>query len=301
MLSDKSIVLAVGTLFRKKALNCFKRFSGNKLNPLKLKFPRRKIMQFRPSSSRTEIKVYTERIKPSKNISGASYEERAIKTLDVLYIHDMQNDDGNSEKSASEVIKRSKANYGEINLSKLRGNSAEEKMSYLEEALSKLREEGKLTNSTDVIFACKPAANGKFEIENGSSKKQISIDRVIKTVRGVADTRHASGLSAFEGTIHLFGFDQTDFSDLAKRASAGNVLLHANGKFNWDYKHENIVGKIIESSGNIRASQIDLNPEQRTRKMRDVLQMYLGHPILRLSGNKIKIKYLLRMNLLTYL
>ncbi len=248
-------------------------------------------MQFRPSGSRTDIKVYTEQIASSKKISSTSSEERAVGTLDVLYIHDMQHDHGNSEKSASEAIKGSKANYGEINLSKLKGNSAEEKLKYLEETLRKLREEGKLTKNTDVIFACKPVADGKFEIESGNSRKAISVDRLIKTVRGVSTTRHASGLPVFEGTIHLFGYDEQDFLNEASRLNAGNTLLHANGKFNWDYKHENIVKKIIESNKNIRESRIDLNPEQKTMKMRDALQNHLGHPILRMAGRNIKMKY----------
>lgn len=213
------------------------------------------------------------------------------KPLDILYIQAMDADHEDWKKNTRETIKKfgknDEVNAGEIAIEDLEGNNQEEKLDSFRALVSRLRSQGKLDDRTQVILSFKPGEKQKMlDISHGKFEGAWDVEKVLQAVRGDTNDPDTETNREFNGTIHLFGFDPNEFgSDSLKKD--GNLLLHASGKYNWDYKHDEIIKCIINNAKAIT----DDDPEVRTKLTRDVLQRHAGYPIIRAGRERVTIKY----------
>ena len=241
--------------------------------------------------STTAYRPYPAQVKTESAASIFSKPTETHKPLDILYIQAMDTDHEdwkiNTRKTLEKSSKDGAVNSGEISVKDLEGDDPTEKFYSFTRMLSGLRSQGILNDSTQVILSFKPGEQqNMLDISRGEFEGAWDVEKVLQAVRGEIDDSDGETNREFNGTIHLFGFDPNEFgSDALKRD--GNLLLHASGKFNWDYKHDEIIKCVIN---NAKAIKND-DPEVRTKSIRDVLQRHAGYPIIRAGRERVTIKY----------
>ena len=225
----------------------------------------------------------------SEKIPGAGIKEFFTgkrEPLNVLYIQGLDDSYEKTKKFSKEHFDES-VRSGEIRINDLGGHTSQEKLKTLENTLLALRQKGRISNATQIIFSCKPGENaGELDTGCGANQGNWKIKDVIDAIRGGRTEGQARSASDFDGAIHFFGHSPEEFK-IKDRKEFGNVLMHASGKFNWSHNHAFMIGHIVRASKNIK----DETSEEITKKVRDAIQPYAGYPIYRISNDRVKVKY----------